>query len=89
VRHNNLKAEMARRDVTISAIAEFLNVRFATISDKINGRSRFYFHEALRIRNQFFQDFSLEYLFEYEEEFEGTFNPELEDESSSMEVSAP
>ncbi len=60
----NLRAEMARNDVTIGDIAKVLDVRYATICDKLNGRFRFYYDEALKIKKHFFPDCSLEYLFE-------------------------
>lgn len=59
----NLRAEMARYGVTIGDIADFLGVRYATVSDKINGRYRFYYDEAVRIKNRFFPECDIEYLF--------------------------
>ena len=65
--HNNLRAEMARKGLTMSDLADLLGVRHATISDKINGKFRFYYDEAVKIKNAFFPDLSLEYLFENED----------------------
>jgi Plasmid maintenance system antidote protein len=62
--HPNLRAEMARRGITISDIAKLLGVRYATACDKLNGKYRFYYDEALKIKRHFFPDCSLEYLFE-------------------------
>lgn len=59
----NLKAEMVRNDVKPAQIAEFLNRRYATIIDKLNGHYDFTFKEALKIKNEFFPNLSLEYLF--------------------------
>lgn len=64
VLYKNLRAEMARNGVTIKQIAEFLDVRFATVSDKLNGRSRFFYDEAIRIKRHFFPSHSVEYLFD-------------------------
>lgn len=64
--YSNLKAEMARRGVKQIEIAEFLNVREATISDKINGKSTFDIDEAFKIKLAFFPDLSLDYLFSRE-----------------------
>lgn len=88
MRHNNLKAEMARRDITIGSIADFLEVRLGTVSDKINGRSKFYFQEARRIRDKFFPDLSLEYLFQLDDDLEdpGKFHPQIEESSHPLEV---
>ncbi|RKO63229.1 helix-turn-helix domain-containing protein [Caldibacillus debilis] len=71
-RYKNLRAEMARNGVTIRQIADLLGVRFATISDKLNGRSRFFCDEAIRIKRHFFPDCSLEYLFDDEDEQQHT-----------------
>ncbi|WP_078410255.1 DNA-binding protein [Priestia abyssalis] len=62
--HRNLRAEMAREGITCVDIADFLNLRYATVNDKVNGKYRFYYDEALRIKDHFFPDRSLEYLFE-------------------------
>lgn len=59
----NLKAEMVRNDVKTAQIAEFLNRRYATIIDKLNGHYEFTFKEALKIKKEFFPNLSLEYLF--------------------------
>jgi transcriptional regulator with XRE-family HTH domain len=66
--YKNLRAEMARKGVTLGQIAKLLNVRFATVSDKLNGRSRFFCDEALRIKRHFFPDFSIDYLFDDDQE---------------------
>lgn len=62
--YKNLRAEMARNDVTIGEMAEALGVRYATVSDKLNGKSRFYYDEASKIKRHFFPSCQLEYLFE-------------------------
>ncbi|MBP1999717.1 transcriptional regulator with XRE-family HTH domain [Paenibacillus shirakamiensis] len=64
--YKNLRAEMAKSNVTIGEIAEFLGVRYATVSDKMNGKSRFYYDEASKIKHCYFSDCSLEYLFQSE-----------------------
>ena len=63
----NLRAEMARGNIDMFDIAKHLNVRYATVCDKMNGKYRFYYDEALDIKNKFFPKYSLEYLFESEE----------------------
>lgn len=65
--YRNLRAEMARSNVTIRDLATRLGMRYATLSDKINGHFRFYYDEALQIKNEFFPDCELEYLFERQE----------------------
>lgn len=66
-RYKNLRAEMARNGVTIKEIAELLGVRFATVSDKMNGRSRFFCDEAIKIKRKFFPNLPIEYLFDDEQ----------------------
>ncbi|MFU1797498.1 XRE family transcriptional regulator [Paenibacillus azoreducens] len=62
--YKNLRAEMTRNDVTIGDLAHFLHVRYATVNDKINGKFRFYYDEAYKIKCHFFPDCDLEYLFD-------------------------
>lgn len=64
----NLRAEMAYNGVTIKDISNFLGVRYATVSDKMLGKSRFFFDEALKIKNEFFAEYEIEYLFYKEEQ---------------------
>lgn len=60
----NLKAEMVRNNVKPKDIADELNVRLATIYDKLNGHYDFSFNEAIRIKRRFFPDYDIEYLFD-------------------------
>lgn len=62
--YKNLEAEMARLGITRGNLAEILNVRYATIIEKMNGKSRFYYDEAMKIKNTLFPELSLEYLFD-------------------------
>lgn len=66
--YKNLRAEMARNSLTRIDIAKALGVRLATVSDKMNGKSRFFFDEATQIRDCFFPHCDLEYLFEKDDE---------------------
>ncbi|KZR58334.1 hypothetical protein [Pseudobacillus badius] len=65
--YRNLRAEMARNNITIQDIADLLNVRYATACDKMNGKYRFFYDEAKAIKEFFFKDQPLEYLFESDE----------------------
>lgn len=60
----NLDAEMARKKVRKTDISKLLNVRYATILDKLNGNSRFYYDEAKKIKDNLFPESEIEYLFE-------------------------
>ena len=62
-KYRNLEAEMKRSNIKRKDIAEKLNVRYATVTDKVNGKSKFSFDEALFIKNNYFPSLSLEYLF--------------------------
>lgn len=68
--YKNLRAEMARIGITMADISNFMNLRYATINDKVNGKYRFYYDETLKIKRHFFPDLSLEYLFEVEVDHE-------------------
>lgn len=60
----NLDAEMARLGLKRKDIAlEVFNGRTATVSDKLNGRYPLLLDEAVEIKEKFFPDFSLDYLF--------------------------
>ena len=60
---NNLKGEMAKKNVTIEEIAECLNVHRNSVANKINGRSKFSISEAFKIQKNFFPELEVEYLF--------------------------
>lgn len=66
--YRNLRAEMARNNIAIRDVAKILDVRDATVRDKINGRFRFYYEEAALIKNRLFPDCSVEYLFDKDEQ---------------------
>lgn len=67
----NLNAELARRNIKRSDIArDLFNGRTATVSDKLNGRYPLLLSEAVRIKNQYFPELELGYLFEPEKELE-------------------
>lgn len=62
--YRNLKAEMARLDVTGKAIAEDIGITAQAFSDKMTGRTDFKLKEIRQIRDGFFKGMTLEYLFE-------------------------
>lgn len=59
----NLKAEMARLGITYTRIAEDLELSYETIRNKFNGKSEFLRSEMLKIRNLYFPNCTLDYLF--------------------------
>lgn len=62
--YRNLEAEMVREGITRKDLAELLDVRYATVVDKLKGKFSFTLDEAFKIKNGFFSDLSFEYLFE-------------------------
>jgi DNA-binding XRE family transcriptional regulator len=68
----NLYAEMVRVGVSREELADEIGVNYNTIGMKINGKSKFYLDEAIRIRDKFFPECKLEYLYKRFEEEERT-----------------
>ena len=66
--YKNLEAEMVRENVSRKDLAILLNVRYATIIDKLKGRYSFTLDEAFKIKNEYFPHLTFEYLFEVEEQ---------------------
>lgn len=60
----HLYSAMKDKNVAMVDVADLLAVRYQTVSDKIHGTSSFSFNQAVKIRNEFFPEFSLEYLFQ-------------------------
>lgn len=64
--YRNLVAEMTRKGLKKTDLAELLKLRYATVLDKISGKSRFFYDEAKAIKDAYFVELELEYLFESE-----------------------
>lgn len=64
--YSNLKAEMARKGISQKEIAMFLHIHENSMSSKINGYSPISIEEAFKIRNKYFPNFDLQYLFSKE-----------------------
>lgn len=60
----NLIVEMKRSKVTQAEIAKCLSLSRMSVIQKINGKSDFTATEMFIIKNKFFPELSLEYLFE-------------------------
>lgn len=58
-----LKVEMVKNNITVPMIAKRLEITEASVRNKINGLSTFYFDEADTIRKELFPDKTLEQLF--------------------------
>ena len=61
----NLRAEMARCSPILRTkdMAKALNISEKSVSNKMNGKSKFTLEEAAQIRNVFFPDIGIEFLF--------------------------
>lgn len=66
VMYANLLNAMKQKKVTALQIANLLECRPATVSDKLNGTVKcgFYFAEAQKIKKVFFQEYDYDFLFE-------------------------
>ncbi|MDE0582201.1 XRE family transcriptional regulator [Planococcus sp. A6] len=65
--YKNLEAEMARIGLSKKDLAEKIQMPYVTLADKMAGRSRFWYEEAVQIRDAAFPDFKVEYLFQASE----------------------
>lgn len=64
----NLDAELARHNIRRSDVArDIFNGRTATVSDKLNGKYPLLLEEAIAIRDHYFPQLELGYLFEVKE----------------------
>ena len=63
----NLKGEMAKRSIKIEAIANVLQIHRNSASNKINGDTAFSIDEAVKVKEAFFPELSLKFLFEKQE----------------------
>lgn len=59
----NLIAEMARTGIQASEVAKAIDVNPATLSAKMNDANRLKLAEAAKIRDRFFPEFAMDYLF--------------------------
>lgn len=60
----NINAEMVRHRIQKSVVAASLGISLKTFQRKLNGKTEFTFAEVQTVRDTFFPDLSLEYLFE-------------------------
>ena len=64
MRYTNLLAEMTRTNITQQDIAIVLNKTVLTVSTKISGKYPFTLDEAVKIKENLFNDKDISYLFE-------------------------
>lgn len=63
----NLIGEMAKRKVTIEAIAKHLGIHRNSVANKLNGTTEFTIREAIAIQETFFPNCRIKELFKREE----------------------
>ena len=61
---SNLEAEMKRKSISRSDIADIINVSYRTIHAKFNGESEWSYADCVKVRERYFPDMPLEYLFQ-------------------------
>lgn len=63
VKCNNLEAEMKRKGIKRSDIAKCIGCSIRTVYSRFNGESQWLYNECVTIRDAFFPDSDLQYLF--------------------------
>jgi len=63
----NLRAEMARSRITINDLMKVIHKSRPGISNNLNGKGSFSVDESLAIRDAFFPQMQIDYLFSNEE----------------------
>lgn len=61
--YKNLQSKMAREGVTQRSIADYLGIHENSVGNKVLGKSPFTIEEAFKIKEKFFPDSDLLYLF--------------------------
>lgn len=64
----NLRAEMARKKISLEELADYLGIHRNSAANKIKGDSSFTIEESVKIQEKFFPELELKYLFKRGEE---------------------
>lgn len=64
VKVENLEAEMKRKKISRQDIARILGLSYRTIHSRFNGESEWGYSECVLIRDTYFPDMELSYLFQ-------------------------
>ena len=62
--YSNVKAELARRNMTVVDLAALTGIRYQTLNDKLNGKFKLTLDEAKKIKEALGVDIPIEQLFE-------------------------
>lgn len=68
VKVDNPEAEMKRNKISRSNIANLLGLSYRTIHSRFNGESKWLYSECVKVRDAYFPDKTLDYLFQTDEE---------------------
>lgn len=61
--YKNLNAEMVRKGIKSSDFSDLLGISKYSVDNMIYGKVKFSVLDAIKIKNEFFKDMSVEYLF--------------------------
>ena len=64
----NLEAEMARKKITRTMLAEMIHKTPTTLSMKLNGKAKLTLAECIEIRDAVGREFAIDYLFASDED---------------------
>ena len=64
---NNLEGELRKRNITREKMSVDMNMNISTISAKLNNADRFKLAEAFKLRDLYFPNMEIDYLFATEE----------------------
>ncbi len=64
----NLRAEIARQNLSVAGLAKLIGMKQSTMSDKYHGRSNFSLDDAIKIKEALGLEMSIEELFQKDEE---------------------
>lgn len=70
VRVDNLEAEMKRKKISRHDIAKTLGLSYRTIHSRFSGETQWRYLECVKIRNSYFPDLTLSYLFTTADSFD-------------------
>lgn len=68
--YSNLEAELARRGITKTKVAQELGLTLGTLSLKLSGKSNLTLPEAIKIKKIINIEMPIEYLFEFKDKTE-------------------
>lgn len=61
--YNNLKIAMLKKKITLKQIAELLGISEKTVSNKISGKTEWYFVEVVKLKKLLFPEYDTDWLF--------------------------